>query len=601
MVLRAAIYARKSTEQNVAEDAKSVTLQVELARAFVTKQGWSVAEGHVYVDDGISGADFVNRQGLTTLLADAKSKPRPFDVLVTMSVDRMGREQFAVATTLLQIVEASVRVFFYSTGQELTLDTPINKFMLSAQGFAAEDYRHQIRIKTRDRLRNKAENGYVAGGKVLGYNNVRVGSHVTREIDPEQADIVRRIFQLCAEGKGLKRIAKALNGEGVENPTGQARGTKDDTKAKKAARLWSATGIRDVLHRELYRGVVVYGKKQSTERGGRPVRVDAPESSWLRIEKPELRIVSEELWQAAHARLAQTRAAHLQRTDGKLNGKPESGLEGRYLLSGFLRCDECGGSMIAVKRINGRGVGTLGYICNTHRTRGDAACAVKQPVPLKRVHDTMVWMFSRHVLTPALLETVVSNLIAEATKPEAPGAREELQGELRRVEGELTRLADAVAAGAVVETLLAAIKTREQEKRDLVAKLAQLDNLPQAADRESIEAKIKDKAKDWQGALTLSPAAGRQVLRRVLTSPIFIRQTGERSWKFRYTGTLGKLFSGGFAEWRLPPEESLIIEDVPNDEVTEYQDVAECNGGCEPSGTRTRDSLLKRQVLYHLS
>jgi DNA invertase Pin-like site-specific DNA recombinase len=55
----AAIYARKSPEQpGVAEDSRSVARQVTQARAVAAHQGWTVAEEHVYVDDGISGAEF---------------------------------------------------------------------------------------------------------------------------------------------------------------------------------------------------------------------------------------------------------------------------------------------------------------------------------------------------------------------------------------------------------------------------------------------------------------------------------------------------------------------------------------------------------------
>jgi hypothetical protein len=57
----AAIYARKSTDQTVADEAKSVTRQIESARAYAAKQGWTVAEEHVYSDDGISGAEFLKR------------------------------------------------------------------------------------------------------------------------------------------------------------------------------------------------------------------------------------------------------------------------------------------------------------------------------------------------------------------------------------------------------------------------------------------------------------------------------------------------------------------------------------------------------------
>lgn len=178
--MRAAVYARKSTEQNVADDAKPVTRQVELARAFAAKQGWTVAESHVYIDDGISGAEFVDRPGLMALTQAARGKPRLFDVLVTMDVDRIGREQYAVASELLKIVQSGVRVFFYATGQELKLDTPISKITLSLQGYAAEDYRHQIQTKTKEALHRKAAHGFVANGKVLGYVNVREAGGVKR-------------------------------------------------------------------------------------------------------------------------------------------------------------------------------------------------------------------------------------------------------------------------------------------------------------------------------------------------------------------------------------------------------------------------------------
>jgi len=57
----AAIYARKSTDQNVSDEEKSVTRQVERARAYAERKGWTVAEEHIYAEDGISGAEFVKR------------------------------------------------------------------------------------------------------------------------------------------------------------------------------------------------------------------------------------------------------------------------------------------------------------------------------------------------------------------------------------------------------------------------------------------------------------------------------------------------------------------------------------------------------------
>jgi hypothetical protein len=78
----AAVYARKSTDQiAVADDAKSVTRQIEHAKAYATKKGWTCAEDYVYMDDGISGAEFVKRPGFLRLMNALKPKPA-FQVLI---------------------------------------------------------------------------------------------------------------------------------------------------------------------------------------------------------------------------------------------------------------------------------------------------------------------------------------------------------------------------------------------------------------------------------------------------------------------------------------------------------------------------------------
>jgi site-specific DNA recombinase len=80
-------------------------------------------------------------------------------------------------------------------------------------------------------------------------------------------------------------------------------------------------------------------------RKGRKFKVAAPESEWIVVERPELRIVSEELWQDAHRRLERTRQTYLRLTNGKVWGRPESGIESNYLLTGFLECAGCGGGL----------------------------------------------------------------------------------------------------------------------------------------------------------------------------------------------------------------------------------------------------------------
>jgi len=205
----AAVYARKSTEQNTADEEKSVTRQIEHARAYAERKGWRVADEHVYADDGISGADFVKRPGFLRLMNALKSRP-PFQVLIMSEESRLGREQIETAYALKQIMAAGVRVFFYLEDRERKLDSAMDKVMLSLTNFADEMERERARQRTSDAMARKAHAGHVTGGRVYGYDNVDVGAsdvtpdgtrrrlHVIRVVNEDQAAVVRRIFELCA-------------------------------------------------------------------------------------------------------------------------------------------------------------------------------------------------------------------------------------------------------------------------------------------------------------------------------------------------------------------------------------------------------------------
>src|SRR2546425_750001 len=169
----AAIYARKSTEQTaVVDEQKSVARQIDHARAYASRKGWTVADEHVYVDDGISGAEFANRPGFLRLMSALKPRPS-FQVLVMSEESRLGREAIETAYALKQLVTAGVRVFFYLEDRERTLDTPTDKIMLSLTTFADELEREKARQRTYDAMIRKARAGHVTGGRVFGYDNVR--------------------------------------------------------------------------------------------------------------------------------------------------------------------------------------------------------------------------------------------------------------------------------------------------------------------------------------------------------------------------------------------------------------------------------------------
>jgi hypothetical protein len=143
-------------------------------------------------------------------------------------------------------------------------------------------------------------------------------------------------------------------------------------------------------------------------------------------------------------------------------------------------------------------------------------------------------------------------------------------------------------------------KARETKKQGLLAKLARLADAQRAseADRPTIEAKLKEQAKDWNGAFAISPAAGRQILRRVLSSPIYVAKAESGGWRYRFTGHLGNLIRGGFESWLLPEDEDLVFQDVDGEPGDIADEQADVNGGCEPSGSRTPLNIVVRGAAF---
>ncbi len=110
--MKAAVYARKSTDDTDRnEENKSVTRQIERAKAYIASKGWIVIDEHVFLDDGISGAEYQNRPGFSRLLTRVKE----FDVLVMSESSRLGRDMLRNAYHLGEILDADVRIFYYLT------------------------------------------------------------------------------------------------------------------------------------------------------------------------------------------------------------------------------------------------------------------------------------------------------------------------------------------------------------------------------------------------------------------------------------------------------------------------------------------------------
>jgi DNA invertase Pin-like site-specific DNA recombinase len=305
--LRCAIYARKSTDDNDRnEENKSVTRQVDHARKFAEKKGWTVSDQHVYVDDGISGAEFKRRPGLLRMLTHLKE----FDCIIMSELSRLGREQTQTSGVLADIYSKGRRIFFYLNSEELRFKSAVDKFMVNAVSFGAELEREKAAQRARDALERQAAKGFNPGGACYGYQNVpifgngvngeRVRTHTDYRIHPAESEVIRGIFRAYADGYGHVVIAKSLNGSASTYGTKGARqrSLQSDFKlirkqyfhgrtppapqrGKRGTGSWALTMIREVLYRERYTGVVPFAGKMT--------------------ERPDLRIVDAALWSACRS------------------------------------------------------------------------------------------------------------------------------------------------------------------------------------------------------------------------------------------------------------------------------------------------------------
>ena len=529
----AAIYARLSRATDETE-SESIALQIQKAREFAAARGWVVPDEFVFIDDGISGSVWGDdRPGLARLMKAATSASPPFGCLIVRDDERVGRNMWEMGRTLQMIVEVGVRVFLYKSGEELNLDTPIQKVMLSLKGFSGEDYLYKVRTNTKAALRARAEKGFVAGSKVYGYQNHRPGpkAKVTRVIDEVEAAVVRWIFKEYAGGKGIHGIAKRLNADKVRAPRGAS---------------WSQGGVAAILRNPIYVGKVLFGRTAAVTRtGGRKVVKATDPSTWVTVDDPSLRVIDQPLWDRVQREREARRGPRGER--GRLKGRdPKATIASKYMLTGVSICKACGGNVRATIRGTGSGARRRpvpSYTCATFETR--STCENNVTLPSRVLEDAVVKGIIKYldddVLLPALDRALAR--IAERRGPDAE-RRVHLEREVARLEAKGRRLAEAIAAGGELGPLVAALKDTEQDKASVQSEIAALAGQT-PLDADEIKRRLVAYVKDIKKGL-LGPGAG-NVLRQIVRGKIAMTPFGSgRSRGYRFNGELAinRLLSG---------------------------------------------------------
>jgi site-specific DNA recombinase len=539
------IYARKSQDDSDRDtEARSTTRQVERAMAYAHARGWTVDPAHIYIDDAVSGAEWKQRPGFNALLAALEPRP-PFSVLIVSELSRIGRDTVRTPAAILRLEEAGVEIHSYLSAAPISLADEAGEVSTVLHSLLASFERRRARERTYDALRRRAEAGAVCGGKTFGYRNVRNGEgYVHRVVHEGESATVRRIFEDYARGLGIVRIAKRLNADGVPPP--RARG-------------WAPSAIREILRRELYRGVVVWNRSQKTMRGGTKGQRRRDASEWLRREVPELAIVSTDLAARVDERLATAATTFRRRAGGRLTGGAVQapGYASPYVLTNFARCAACGGPLGTITRSHGTGSKRWRarfYGCTTRDRRGPSTCS-NATLLRHEILDAAFLDAIRGRLDDSIIRDAVARAVALRRKRQGP-ARDRgaaLEGELQGVEQRIARLVDAITAGGPVEELVDRLKAERARRAALIEEQKAVNVRGIEQRPAELVARLMARAAELRGLMGVHVGRTRQLLAAMLTGPVpmvSVVENGRRGYRFKGRLRLGGLLLGEALETR---------------------------------------------------
>ena len=453
--LRCATYSRYSTDR---QSPTSIEDQIRKCSEFAKRNGWEVLPECCYADRAISAAGS-DRPALMQLLRDAQSRECPFQIVLIDDTSRLSRNLADAARIFERLNFAGIRLVAVSQGIDSRSEQA--DVLVAVHGLVDTLYVKELAKKTHRGLEGRVLRGLHAGGRCFGYRSVTGEDGTRLELDPNEAETVRRIFEMYASGLSLKSIAKSLNAERVPSP--RLRAGKQSL-----GHGWCHTAIREMLRRELYRGRVVWNRAQFVKAPGtnKRVRRARPHGEWRIVERPELCIISENLWQRVRERLEWVKT-HYQGTGptGLLHRSASS----HNLLTGFLKCGTCDTSLTIV---TGRSGGRYPrYGCPNAFNRG--TCTNRLTERRDQLEQRLLSELQREVLKPEVIDYAVSEFERQLTRAlqGMAGRTAQMSARKAQLETEIGRLVNAVAEQGHSSFMLSAIAEREAEVRDISEQL----------------------------------------------------------------------------------------------------------------------------------
>jgi site-specific DNA recombinase len=451
----AAIYARVSTEM---QSRASIDDQIRKCRQYAEAHGLKILDEHIYRDEALSGVGF-DRPALNRMLQLALTADRPFAAILVDDTSRLSRTTEDALGIFKRLNFAGVQLIAVSQG--ISSDDEQSEMLVTVHGLVDSMYVRELAKKTHRGLEGLALRGLHTGGRIFGYNTVSLGERAGKKliVNPPEASIVKRIFELSGSGHSLKAITRTLNAEHVPSPR---------PRAGRIGGEWHPTAIREMLRNELYIGNLVWNRSKFVKVPGtnKRQRRPRPESDWLRSSNPELAVIPADLWSAVRARFAALPGIWGYPSH---RGLAPRAMTSPYLFSGLLKCGECGANMIIAT-----GGGThlhRKYACSRRFSRG--GCDNDLYIRRDDLEDLLLGKLQRELLKPEAIDYAVTEF---QTQLEA--ALDSLSGDLvgmrqrkNRLEAEVQRLISAIAESGHSRPILEEIGRKEEELQGITDRL----------------------------------------------------------------------------------------------------------------------------------
>ena len=520
-MIRCAIYTRYSSDLQRPTSSED---QIRNCRAGAKYKGWDVLDEYIRSDEELTGRTVVGREGLADLIRRAEQNPKPFDCILIDDTSRLGRylpDVLIESDTLL-----FHDVFIYFVSDRLDTRDESSRIAHMVKGYGDERYSKDLAKKVHRGQEGCIRKGYTAGGTCYGYKNKYLTDPtvkergqdrvvgVEQEVIPEQAAVVVQIMEMRAAGLSFSQIAKTLNAEGIPAPRRKYKGRIQD--------CWVPSSIKEITRNELYRGVRVWNRTEKLlhpKKGLKTTR-KRPQSEWIRVEVPDLRIISDELWDRVQQVNQQMKDLMYGRRQGGFNRTHASRT---YLFSGRMTCGVCGGKYSVI--IGGH-PSKVRYGCTNHRFRN--TCTNKITIRRNRLEPQLISAISNNLLDPRLAQQRIRDFsdqikaafeLEEKLAAEAASNGPSLTAERADLEKQAVRLADAIGQHGYSSVLSAQLSKAEARMAEidrlLVAKPAL--KLPKFTDQQIAEF-LHHESQDFCDALTSDPEFARQEIQKRITN-----------------------------------------------------------------------------------